>query len=110
MASDSSTSDTNTLPMADNPKVTLHWLEKSRSQRILWLLEEAQVPYEIKTYKRDPNTKFAPPELKAIHPLGKSPVLTIGDHIIAESAVIVEYLSEHFGSSLIPMESESTTL
>ncbi|KAJ6491731.1 glutathione S-transferase-like protein [Mycena vitilis] len=87
---------------SDAPKITLHWLEKSRSQRILWLLEEVNVPYEIKTYKRDPKTHFAAPELKKIHPLGKSPVLTIGDHTIAESALIVEYLSEHFGPHLIP--------
>ncbi|KAJ7125237.1 glutathione S-transferase-like protein [Mycena epipterygia] len=83
-------------------KITLHWLEQSRSQRILWLLEELNVPYEIKTYKRDPKTHFAPPELKTVHPLGKSPVVTIGEHSIAESALIVEYLSEHFGPALIP--------
>ncbi|KAJ7772008.1 glutathione S-transferase [Mycena maculata] len=87
---------------SDIPKITLHWLEKSRSQRILWLLEEIQVPYEIKTYKRDPKTNLAMPGLKAVHPLGKSPAVTIGEHTIAESAVIVEYLSEHFGAGLIP--------
>ncbi|KAJ7350663.1 glutathione S-transferase, partial [Mycena albidolilacea] len=90
------------MPSSDTPKITLHWLEKSRAQRILWLLEELGVPYEIKTYKRDPKTQFAAPELKAVHPLGKSPVVTIGDFAIAESALIVEYLSEHFGPSLIP--------
>ncbi|KAJ6589990.1 glutathione S-transferase-like protein [Mycena vulgaris] len=87
---------------SDTPKITLHWLEKSRSQRILWLLEELGVPYEIKTHKRDPKTQFALPELKTVHPLGKSPAVTIGDQTLAESALIVEYLSEHFGPSLIP--------
>ncbi|KAJ7270098.1 glutathione S-transferase-like protein [Mycena haematopus] len=90
------------MSSSDTPKITLHWLEKSRSQRILWLLEETNVPYEIETYKRDPKTQFAAPELKAIHPLGKSPVVTIGDMTLAESALIVEYLSEHFGPNLIP--------
>jgi len=90
------------MSSSDTPKITLHWLEKSRAQRILWLLEEINVPYEIKTYKRDPKTQFAAPELKAVHPLGKSPVVTIGDMAIAESALIVEYLSEHFGPALIP--------
>ncbi|KAJ7635744.1 glutathione S-transferase-like protein [Mycena polygramma] len=84
------------------PKITLHWLERSRSQRILWLLEELGLPYDIKTYKRDPATEVAPPELMAVHPLGKSPVLTIGDHAVAESALIVEYLCEHFRPALIP--------
>ncbi|KAJ7104564.1 glutathione S-transferase-like protein [Mycena crocata] len=87
---------------SDTPQITLHWLEKSRSQRILWLLEETNVPYEIKTYKRDPKTRLAAPELKAIHPLGKSPVITVGNRTIAESALVTEYLCEHFGSSLIP--------
>ncbi|KAJ7350717.1 thioredoxin-like protein, partial [Mycena albidolilacea] len=82
---------------SDTPKVTLLWLEKSRGQRILWLLEELGVPYEIKAYKSDPKTQCAAPELKAVHLLGKSPVVTIGDFAIAESALIVEYLSEHFG-------------
>ncbi|KAJ7270097.1 glutathione S-transferase [Mycena haematopus] len=90
------------MSSADTPKITLHWLEKSRAQRILWLLEEINVPYEIKTYKRDPKTQFAALELKAIHPLGKSPVVTIGDMTLAESALIVEYLCEHFGPNLIP--------
>ncbi|KAJ7503082.1 glutathione S-transferase-like protein [Mycena galericulata] len=86
---------------SNTPKITLHWLEKSRAQRILWL-EEINVSYEIKTYKRDPKTFVAAPELKAVHPLGKSPVITVGDLNIAESGLVVEYLSEHFGPSLIP--------
>ncbi|KAJ7655697.1 hypothetical protein DFH06DRAFT_1200748 [Mycena polygramma] len=91
----------------DTPKITLHWLEKSRSQRILWLLEELGVPYEIKIYKRDPKTFRAPPELKTVHALGKSPVITIGERTIAESAFISEYLCAHFAgpsSTLIPLK------
>ncbi|KAJ7618195.1 glutathione S-transferase-like protein [Mycena polygramma] len=87
---------------SNRPKITLHWLERSRSQRILWLLEELGLPYDIETYKRDPATEVAPPELMEVHPLGKSPVLTIGAHAVAESALIVEYLCEHFRPALIP--------
>ena len=77
--------------------ITLHHLETSRSQRILWLLEELGVPYELKIYARDKATKLAPPALKAIHPLGKSPVITDGDEVIAESGAIIEYLVETYG-------------
>lgn len=72
--------------------ITVHHLNNSRSQRILWLLEELEVPYEIKHYQRDPVTNLAPPELKAVHPLGKSPVITDGERVIAETGAIVEYL------------------
>ena len=75
----------------------VHHLEKSRSQRILWLLEELGVPYELKLYKRDPKTKLAPAVLKAIHPLGKSPVITDGKLTVAESGAILEYLAEKYG-------------
>jgi glutathione S-transferase len=74
------------------PMITLHHLENSRSQRILWLLEELGVDYDIKHYKRDSKTSLAPPELLAVHPLGKSPVITDGDITVAESGAIVEYL------------------
>jgi glutathione S-transferase len=77
--------------------LTVHHLETSRSQRILWLLEELGVPYELKIYRRDKATRLAPPELKAIHPLGKSPVITDNGQTIAESAVIIEYIVEKFG-------------
>ncbi|KAJ7656313.1 glutathione S-transferase-like protein [Mycena polygramma] len=87
---------------SETPKITLHWLEKSRSQRIVWLLEELNIPYEIEIYKRDPKTHLATAELKEAHHLGKSPVLTVGDHALAESGLIVEYLSDHFGPTLIP--------
>src|SRR5258706_6953829 len=72
--------------------IIVHHLNESRSQRILWLLEELGVPYEVKNYTRDATTRLAPPELKAIHPLGKSPVVTDGKLTVAESGAIVEYL------------------
>jgi glutathione S-transferase len=77
--------------------ITVHHLNNSRSQRVLWLLEELGVPYEIKRYQRDPVTILAPPELRAVHPLGKSPVITDGDVTVAESGAIVEYLVEKYG-------------
>ena len=77
--------------------LTLHHLNDSRSQRILWLLEELGAPYEMKFYRRDAKTRLAPPELAAIHPLGKSPVMTDGDLKIAESGAIVDYLIRTYG-------------
>ncbi|KAK2813899.1 hypothetical protein FQN50_000300 [Emmonsiellopsis sp. PD_5] len=87
-------------------KITVYWLDKSRAQRILWLLEELGLSYEIKVVKRD-ETMQAPAEMKKIHPLGKAPVLSLevpGSPaiVLAESAVIVEYLVDHFGPHLIP--------
>ena len=76
--------------------ITVHHLEKSRSQRVLWLLEELGVPYEIKRYARDPKTLLAPASLKAVHPLGKSPVITDDGITVAESAAILEYLAERY--------------
>ena len=72
--------------------LTVHHLNNSRSQRVLWLLEELGVPYEIRRYQRDAKSMLAPPELKAVHPLGKSPVITEGRVTVAESGAIVEYL------------------
>jgi glutathione S-transferase len=72
--------------------LTLHHLNDSRSQRILWLLEELGTPYEMQRYQRDPHTRLAPPELTAVHPLGKSPVITDGDLTIAESGAVVDYI------------------
>ncbi|HST91813.1 MAG TPA: glutathione S-transferase, partial [Brevundimonas sp.] len=72
----------------------VHHLNDSRSQRVLWLLEELGVDYEVRRYQRDPKTMLAPPELRAIHPLGKSPVLDYGDARIAETGAIIEYLLE----------------
>ena len=77
--------------------VVVHHLNNSRSQRILWLLEELGAPYEIKFYQRDAVTNLAPPELKAVHPLGKSPVITDGTIKIAESGAIVDYLVRTYG-------------
>ena len=82
--------------------ITVHHLDNSRSQRILWLLEELGLPYEIKMYKRQPNL-LAPPELKAIHPLGKSPVIIDGERTIAETGAIIDYIiSNYAGARLIP--------
>jgi glutathione S-transferase len=75
----------------------VHHLNNSRSQRVLWLLEELGVPYEIKRYERDPKTMLAPPELRAVHPLGKSPVITDDGQTIAESGAIIEYLVDKYG-------------
>ena len=77
--------------------ITLHHLNNSRSQRVLWLLEELGLPYEIKHYQRDAKTMLAPPELRAVHPLGKSPVITDDDVTVAESGAIVEYLIDLYG-------------
>jgi glutathione S-transferase len=77
--------------------LTLHHLNDSRSQRILWLLEELGVPYDMKRYQRDLRTRLAPPELANVHPLGKSPVITDGDVKLAESGAIVDYIIRHYG-------------
>ena len=77
--------------------IVVHHLNNSRSQRILWLLEELGLDYEIKRYQRDPKTMLAPAELKAVHPLGKSPVITDGEATVAESGAIIEYLLERYG-------------
>ncbi len=92
--------------------ITVHHLENSRSQRVLWLLEELALPYEVKRYKRHPKTLLAPPELALVHPLGKSPVITDsnsdsdgnsnsntdGSTVVAESGAIVEYLIDVYGA------------
>ena len=78
--------------------ITVHHLNNSRSQRVLWLLEELGLPYEIKKYERDAKTMLAPPELLKVHPLGKSPVITDDGVTVAESGVIVEYLIERYGN------------
>ncbi len=84
--------------------ITVHHLERSRSHRVLWLLEELGVPYDLKTYKRHPKTMLAPPELRDVHPLGKSPLVTDGDRVLAESGAILDYLVEvHGGGRLKPV-------
>ena len=81
--------------------IVVHHLNNSRSQRVLWLLEELSVPYEIKHYQRDKKTMLAPPELRAVHPLGKSPVVTDAGKTIAESGAIVEYLVDTYGQGIL---------
>ncbi|HVF16782.1 MAG TPA: glutathione S-transferase family protein [Steroidobacteraceae bacterium] len=78
--------------------IEVHHLNNSRSQRVLWALEELSLPYTIIPYQRDATTMLAPPSLKAVHPLGKSPVIRDGDRTMAESAAILEYLVEHYGA------------
>jgi glutathione S-transferase len=78
--------------------ITVHHLNNSRSQRVLWLLEELGLPYEIKKYQRDAKTMLAPPELARVHPLGKSPVVTDDGVTVAESGAILEYLLEKYGN------------
>ncbi len=77
--------------------IEVHHLNNSRSQRVLWLLEELGVEYTVVRYERDPKTMFAPGELKQVHPLGRSPVIRDGDLVLAESGAIVEYLAERYG-------------
>lgn len=85
--------------------ITVHHLENSRSQRVLWLLEELGVDYEIKHYKRDPETSLAPPELKTVHPLGKSPVITDDGLVVAETGAIIEFVLDRYGNGrMIPPE------
>jgi len=87
--------------------ITVHHLEKSRSHRVLWALEELGVPYEIVTYARHPVTMLAPPELRRVHPLGKSPVVVDGTHTLAESGAILEHLVERHGAGrLVPTGEE----
>ncbi len=78
--------------------LTVHHLNNSRSQRVLWLLEELGVEYRVQHYTRDAKTMLAPPELLKVHPLGKSPVITDGDITVAESGAIIEYISERYGA------------
>jgi glutathione S-transferase len=83
--------------------ITVHHLNNSRSQRVLWLLEELELPYEVIRYERDARTMLAPASLRAIHPLGKSPVISDGDLVLAESGAIIEYLVGRYGNGrLIP--------
>lgn len=91
--------------------ITVHHLNNSRSQRILWLLEELGLEYEVKRYQRDPKTMLAPASLREVHPLGKSPVITDGALTLAESGAIVEYLVERYGNGrLIPAVGTSDRL
>lgn len=82
--------------------ILLHHLNRSRSHRILWLLEEIGKPYDVSYYHRDPKTNLAPPELLTVHPLGKSPLLELDGRLVAESAAIVEVLCAKFAPEMIP--------
>jgi glutathione S-transferase len=91
------------FPATLHPMITVHHLNDSRSQRVLWLLEELGLPYEITYYQRDKKTMLAPDSLRQVHPLGKSPVITDGEATVAESGAIIEYLVERYGNGrLIP--------
>jgi glutathione S-transferase len=87
--------------------LVVHHLNDSRSQRVLWLLEELGLAYEIRAYQRDATTRLAPPELKAVHPLGKSPVLQDGDRTIIESGAIVGYILRHHGGGRLQPAADS---
>ena len=84
--------------------ITVHHLNNSRSQRILWLLEELEIPYELKFYERDPKTMLAPRALRNVHPLGKSPVLTDDNNTVAESGAIIEYILKNYGNNKLRPE------
>jgi glutathione S-transferase len=89
--------------------IIVHHLNNSRSQRVLWLLEELALPYEIKRYERDPKTNLAPPELKAITPLGKSPVIQDGPHTLLESGAILDYLIRRHGDGRLQPDPATAT-
>lgn len=82
--------------------ITVHHLENSRSQRVLWLLEELELPYTVQHYARDPQTMLAPDSLRAVHPLGKSPVISDEGRVVAESGAIIEYLISRYGQQRLP--------
>lgn len=89
--------------------LTVHHLNNSRSQRVLWLLEELELDYSIQFYARDAETNLAPPELEAVHPLGKSPVFTDGDNTLIESGAIIDYILRHHGGGrLLPAAGTSS--
>ncbi|MGM0557808.1 MAG: glutathione S-transferase family protein [Myxococcota bacterium] len=87
--------------------LTVHHLNNSRSQRILWLLEELEVDYKIEKYQRNPKTMLAPDELYEVHPLGKSPVITHDGHTVAESGAIIEYILDAFDEGQLRPERDS---
>jgi glutathione S-transferase len=89
--------------------IIVHHLDDSRSQRVLWLLEELGVPYEVRKHARNPQTRLAPPELKRVHPLGKSPVIEDHDRVVAESGAIMDYILRRYGDGRFqPAPSDAT--
>ena len=96
--------------MPPTTPITVHHLNNSRSQRVLWLLEELGLPYEVQRYQRDAKTSLAPPELRKVHPLGKSPVITDGGLTVAESGAILEYLVDKYGGGRLKPAGEQELL
>ena len=86
--------------------LTVHHLGKSQSERIVWLCEEFDIPYELKTYARDAKTMLAPPEYKALHPIGSAPVIRDGDVVLAESAAIVDYIVAKYGNGRLTLRAD----
>jgi glutathione S-transferase len=86
--------------------LTVHHLGKSQSERIVWLCEELDIPYELKTYARDAKTMLAPPEYKALHPIGSAPIITDGDVVLAESAAIVDYIVAKHGQGRLTLRAD----
>jgi glutathione S-transferase len=86
--------------------LTVHHLGKSQSERIVWLCEELEIPYELKCYDRDPVTRLAPPEYKALHPIGAAPLITDGDLVLAESGAVIEYIVAKHGNGRLALAAD----
>ena len=86
--------------------LTVHHLGKSQSERIVWLCEELEIPYELKRYDRDPVTRLAPPEYKALHPIGAAPLITDGDLVLAESGAVIEYIVAKHGNGRLALAAD----
>jgi glutathione S-transferase len=86
--------------------LTVHHLGKSQSERIVWLCEELEIPYELKRYDRDPVTRLAPPEYKALHPIGAAPLITDGDLVLAESGAVIEYIVAKHGNGRLALPAD----
>ena len=87
--------------------LTVHHLGVSQSERIVWLCEELEIPYELKVYERDPITRMAPPEYKALHPVGTAPIITDGDVVLPESGAIIEYIIGKYGDGRLAVGPEA---
>jgi glutathione S-transferase len=92
--------------LAGGAMLTVHHLGKSQSERIVWLCEELEIPYELKHYARDPVTMLAPPDYKALHPIGAAPVITDGDLVLAESGAIVDYIMAKYGKGRLVLRTD----
>jgi glutathione S-transferase len=86
--------------------LTVHHLGKSQSERIVWLCEELEIPYELKRYTRDAQTMLAPPDYKALHPIGAAPIITDGDVMLAESGAVVEYIVAKYGNGRLTLRAD----